>query len=142
HREFTDPIHASLKTDAQGRIHLGALAGIVRLHASGFPGGVGAFDLRERARTWPLRLTGVAGETLRMPYQGEHATVSRTTASLLELRDGCFVRDAFAKLALAGGFLELRGLEPGDYDLWLEEADVHVEVSVTAGTVRDGWATG
>lgn len=142
HRLFTDPVHVGLKTDAQGRVYLGALDGITSVQTSGFPAGVGPFTLREAARTYPVRVAGVAGETLRVPYQGAQNTTSRVVASLLEVRDGAFVRDAFAKLALAEGFVELRGLEAGDYELWLKEADVRVEVRVTDGDKRDGWAVG
>lgn len=142
HRLYADAIHASLKTDAQGRVQLGALDGIIRLQASGFPQNVGAFELRSRGRTYPARVSGVAGQVLRVPYQGEQTETTRAIASLLEVRGDALVRDAFDHLALAEGFVELRGLEPGDYELWLKEADVRVEVCVTEGAERDGWAVG
>ncbi|MEZ5966798.1 MAG: hypothetical protein R3F56_23365 [Planctomycetota bacterium] len=142
HRLFTDPVHVDLKTDAQGRIALGAMPGIERLQASGFPADVGAFQLRGHGRSYPTRVHGAVGQTLRVPLQSGATELSRAVASLLEVRGGAFVRDAFEHLALAGGFVELRDLEPGDYDLWLEEPDVHVEVRVTQGQARDGWAVG
>lgn len=142
HELFTDAVHATLKTDAQGRVHLGQLAGIVSLRASGFPNDVGEFTLRPADRTYPRALCGVAGGTLRVPYQGKATTTTRAVAAFLETRGGQFVRDAFDRVALAGGFLELRNLEAGDYDLWLREPDVHVSVRVTAGASRGGWAIG
>ncbi len=142
HRLFTDAVHVTLKTDANGRVHLGFLPGIERVRASGFPNDVGEFALEVADRTWPASVNGVAGSTLRVPYQGEATTISRAMASFLEVRGGQFVRDAFDRLALAGGFVELRDLEAGDYDLWLREADVHVAVRVTAGAARNGWAMG
>jgi len=142
HRLFTDPVSVSLETDAGGRVHLGPLPGITTLRVSGFPDEVSAFALRTQGRTYPARVTGVAGTTLRVPYQGQERTATRTAVSLLELRAGAFARDAFDHVALAAGFVELRGLEPGDYDLWLAEDDVHVEVKVTAGAARHGLAVG
>lgn len=142
HEDFSDPLTVTLKTDARGRIRLGALAGIEHVQASGFAGGVGGWILRDAARTYPSSVHGLAGSTLRVPYQGAETSTSRAAVSLLELRGGAFAYDRFDKVALKDGFLELRGLAPGDYDLWLAEARRHIGVSVTAGVERAGWAVG
>src|SRR5690606_19000937 len=142
HRLFHDPVQVTLATDARGRIELGSLPDIVELRVSGFPDDVGTFRLAERERTYPRAVHALAGETVRVPYQGTATTASRAVVSFLEVRDNEFVRDVFDRVALAGGFVELRDLEPGDYDLWLREADVHVTVRVTAGRREGGWLLG
>jgi hypothetical protein len=142
HRHFTESLNVTLKTDAQGRISLGKLEGISTVQASGLPGGFGGWQLRSAARTYPELIQGVAGETLRVPYQGDWTRLSRKVASLIELRGGVFKSDAYQRLALANGFLELRDLAPGNYDLFLKEAGESIDVIVGAGEVRDGWVIG
>jgi len=142
HRDFTDPSEVALKTDGKGRIQLGSLDGIVALQAAGFPAEIGAFSLCSAERSWPRSLHGAAAALLRVPYQGRSTTTERAAVSLLELRDATFTHDAFDHVALANGFVELRGLAPGDYDLWLKEADQHIAVKITAGTARAGWIIG
>ncbi|MDP6424647.1 MAG: hypothetical protein QGG14_07880, partial [Planctomycetota bacterium] len=142
HRDYTDPFTVSLKTDAKGRIRLGALAGIGWVQASGLPKSVGFWSLRRAKRTYPANLHAVAGETLRVPYLGDERTASRTAISLLQHRSGQFVRDAFEHVVLAEGFVELRGLPAGDYSLWLKEAEREIKVRVTSGKRRAQWAVG
>ncbi|MBI1851102.1 MAG: hypothetical protein HYR85_12230, partial [Planctomycetes bacterium] len=141
HKNFTDAIEVDLKTDAQGRIQLGALPGIVSIAASQLPQGA-VWRLRESARTYADAVSGVAGKTLRVPYQGKATSADRAAVSLLETIGRTFVRDLFDHVAIAGGFVELKGLLAGDYDLWLKEVDEHVLVRITAGAERAGWAVG
>ncbi len=142
HRDFSDPVQVQLMTDARGRVDLGRLRDITAVYTKALPSEVDQWDLVTYARTYPHRLHGVAGEVLRVPYQGAATRVSRDVASLLELRGGQFALDRFGHLALADGFLELRELPPGDYDLWLPEAERSIEVRVGVGQ-RDGrWILG
>src|SRR6185503_8885345 len=84
----------------------------------------------------PPELHGLAGTTLRLPYQGTSTTPTREEFSLLGSLD------AFDHLAIAGGFLELRQLPPGQYELHLHRRDVKIPVRVIEG-VRDGrWLLG
>ena len=136
HRDYRDPIELSLQTDADGRLALGLLPGIESLHvaAGGF---AGPLELLRAACRLPSELHGVAGETLRVPYQGDAPSPTRAELSLLS-----HARDEFDHLAIQDGFVELRGLEPGDYLLLLHGADAAVPVRVTTGA-RDGdWLVG
>jgi hypothetical protein len=138
-RDFTDPVSVSLATDARGRIELGSLEGVLKVHTDGPES---PWDLSTQSRTVPERVHGVVGETLRVPYQGRATSPSRAAFALLELRGGVLARDAFEHLAIERGFLELRDLPAGDFLLRLEEFERQVEVRVTAGASRDGWAFG
>jgi len=142
HRDYTDPIQVTLKTDAEGRITLGALDGIETAAASGLPDTFGRWNLRPAERTYPDRVQGRAGQVLRVPYQGRATTLSRGVASLLELRGGVFAHDRFDHLFLREGELELRDLAPGDYSLVLKEAGRRIEVRVTAGVEQNGFVLG
>jgi hypothetical protein len=141
-RDYADALDVTLKTEARGRVALGALEGVESVRADGFPGGSATWPLRAAARTMPYELHGAAGATLRAPYLGGARTLDRSVASLFELRGDVRARDAFDRLALADGFLELRGLAPGDYELLLKETATRIAVRVTAGASRDGWAIG
>lgn len=142
HRDVTDPLEVTLSTDERGRLELGALEGIVHLRAEGWLDGLAEWELVTQDRTLPQRVHGTAGETLRVPWQGRATSAERAAFGLFELRGGATVRDAFEHLAVAGGFLELRRLPPGDYLLRLEELDRTIEVRVAAGARTDGWVQG
>ncbi len=137
HRAFREEVHAVLKTDAQGRAHLGALADVAsyRLQAS-----AGA-ELRgaptRDACAYPARLHGRAGEVLRVAVPWSAAALD-AEASLLETRRGQFVKDWRTALAVADGFLELRGLPAGEYSLALRSAGQEIAVRLTEGAARGG----
>ena len=142
HRDYTDAFTTTLKTDAAGRVRLGPLDGIAAVKANGLLDKARWWVLRDARRNWPAVLHGVAGETLRVPYLGRARVISRAVASLLERRGGQFVRDAFPHLALGKGFVELRGLEAGDYSLYLKEPAQQITVRITQGRRSAGWAVG
>ena len=142
HRDYTDAFTTTLKTDAAGRVRLGALDGIVAVQAGGLPNDARYWVLLEARRNWPVALHGVEGETLRVPYLGRAREISRAVASLLEQRAGQFVRDAFHHLSLRDGFVELRNLEAGDYSLYLKEPAQQITVRITRGKRSAGWAVG
>ncbi|MBX3462200.1 MAG: hypothetical protein KF830_03440 [Planctomycetes bacterium] len=137
HRDYTDPVEVALQTDAQGRIRLGELRAIESLAVQSAAGIGGQFELPRAACRLPTALHGLAGETLRLPYQGTAREPSRAEFSLLGVE-----RDEFSRLALADGFLELRGLEPGDYELSLHEGGAVIPVRVTRGARDGAWLVG
>ncbi|MEI8121655.1 MAG: hypothetical protein WCI20_06360 [bacterium] len=137
HRCFREEVHQELKTDSQGRAMLGALDGIERFRIKAPAGVELAWSPTRDACAVPVALHGQEGETLRLPVVG-NAAVAVPMASLLETRNGQFVKDWNAALAEADGFLELRGLPAGDYSLHLNPEDREITVRVTRGEVRDG----
>lgn len=143
-RDYTADLRESLVTDDTGRIRLGALQGVRNV-------GVMPLGTKLRAWKWPLNgnrcrttfsIAGLAGQTLRVPYLGRAPRAERAVVSLLETRDGNFARDAFAHVAIANGFVELRDLPAGDYELWLKDVEEHVRVHITNGKALRGWAIG
>jgi hypothetical protein len=134
HNEFRPTRASSLQTDAAGRIELGVLDRIEWVRVSG----VGA-----EATTWhltpPLRSGApndvhvLAGEVVRVPYEGAESSLDRHRVSLLELRAGQPAFDRFSDVKLAGGYLEARGLPPGDHRLELRETGQVFDVRVVRG---------
>ncbi len=138
HRCFRDEVHVELKTDAQGRALLGALADIERFRIKAASGAERTWSPARGACAYPDALHGRAGDTLRVPILWDAAEAG-SGASLLETRNGQFVKDWQSALATADGFLELRGLPAGDYSLLLKSEGRELAVRVTQGDERDGY---
>ena len=138
HRCFREDVHVELKTDAQGRATLGALAGIERFRIRAAEGAERVWSPSRNVCSYPEALHGRVGDTLRVPITWDAAdTVAE--ASLLETRNGQFVKDCQTALAAVDGFLELRGLSAGDYSLVLKAEGREIAVRITQGDARDGY---
>ncbi|MEZ6194619.1 MAG: hypothetical protein R3F20_02660 [Planctomycetota bacterium] len=136
HRDYRDPVTVPLKTAADGRIRLGALAGITAVGASGLPDGYGAWSTDAPGRSRAVTLNAVAGETVRLPFTGR---LARGEVSLIERRGSANFADRYDRLALKDGILELRDLPAGDYQLDLDREGSSISVRVVAGETREGW---
>jgi hypothetical protein len=135
-RGFHQGRSSRLRSDSRGRIELGALPDVAAIHVQCDAGDFWLAPPTPRCAL-PNKLHGLAGETLRLPYQGQASAPLREEFSLLDHN-----RDAFSHLAIADGFLELRGLAPGDYHLHLHRQGKTIPVAVTQGTRNGGWLLG
>ncbi len=134
---FTRVETVPLRTDNQGRVLLGALAGIVGVNADLPNGRKNSWTLEDLARTWPQTLHARAGEVIRVPWNGEAQPGS---VSLLEVRNGDFVADLSSAVKRVDAFLEIAGLKPGDYSLRVHDDGTHtLDVRVTGGVVFANW---
>jgi hypothetical protein len=137
HRDFQREIYVALRTDEKGRINLGRLADIVSVKARLTNGREGIWPLRVTARLRDRTIDVLAGEAIRVPWDsGENVPIS-----LLESRGlGFFVRDISTAVAKTPGFLEIKGLAPGDYSLQIRGDDpVSISIRVTAGKSAQSW---
>lgn len=142
HRDFKEPAHVSLKTDDAGRIQLGALEGIVTVTANPTGSRPNTWALERDEHTSPLAISAIAGGVIRVPYMGAAEQTQRAELSLLEVRGGVFVRDLFESMKIANGFVEISGLEPGDYSLAIRDRGEPITIRVTEGDVTQGFVTG
>ncbi len=135
HRDYREPVQVTLKSDATGRVHLGPLADITTVNATG-PAGIGhVWQLPTDQFTYRSTVHAKAGETVTLPYLGTAAAPVREEVALFELRGDLVKSDRFDALAIKDGLLELRGLVPGDYDLVLKRVGVRVRVRIADGPV-------
>jgi hypothetical protein len=58
------------------------------------------------------------------------------------MRGGTILADRFDLMAIRSGRLEIRGLSPGDYDLWLKASGERVRIRVIDGPAVSGHALG
>lgn len=150
HRDFRAPVHATLQTDAKGRVTLGDLSGIVSLTATGPESTSHTWNLLTDRHTYHRTVHGRTGQPVELPFmpaieakaaQGP-AAPPRTEVSLLELRGDTFVADRLAAATLDGGLLRVDGLPRGDYDVLLKASGERVRLRITEGDVRDGHVLG
>ena len=142
HKDYSDTLTVSLQSDLQGRVHLGALEGIESVRVEGLPKNIGAWHLGTTPPRVPAYLHGVAGGVLRVAYSGTATEVSRQVASLVELRSEHYTHDRCDHMVLEGGYLELRNLPAGNFELLLQETNQRVAVRISAGEPAEGWALG
>ena len=145
HRDFRERINVVLQTDANGRVELGPLVDIVEIHASGpdgvehaWPLGRNEMGVRD-AHSYPASLDAKFGEVIRVPYMGQSKLADRAVVSLIEMRAGTFFQDRFDSLAIKDGFLEIKDLPAGDFELLIKESGTHIVIQVSAGEARDGY---
>lgn len=131
----------SVRTDAEGRVGLGALAGMERIVARPQAGSspvewVPQSSRRNWAPSWHL----MAGQPMELPWDGDLADGD---LSLLEMRGGCPVADVSGAATLAAGVVTIRGLEPGDYRLRIRSGGIReMDVRVAAGKPVGRWIVG
>ena len=142
HREFREPVKVSLKTDAQGRVRLGALADIVHVSAIGPEQTTEQWSLPLDRHTYRSLVHAKLGDAVTLPYLGSAAAPSRDELALFEVLGSNIRSDQFDAISIKDGMIELRGLAAGDYDLWLKKSGERIRVRVVDGPVQSGYVLG
>jgi len=139
HEDFKEAVNVTLQTDAAGRIQLGPLPRITSVNAGVQGGGEQAFD-----QTWPLRdddyrypslMHGKVGLGVRVPYLGDADAPRSTEFSLIERRGGHFAHDRLADVTIQDGYLVIKDVPAGDYDLLLRDANQRIQIRLADGVV-------
>ncbi len=140
HRNFSTQINVPLRTDEHGRIALGALAGIDVVGAEIPNRPAFHMGLDPDAALRPEAIHAKAGDVLSVPWF-EAGALKREAVSLLEKRGETFVADRFDALSVGDGFLQIKGLQPGDYVLLLRGDDGRKEIPIriAGGPAVDHW---
>ncbi|MEZ6015184.1 MAG: hypothetical protein R3F49_08730 [Planctomycetota bacterium] len=139
HRDFQSPISVQLAADGAGRVSLGRLPDIAALTVTGLGASADRFELAPEERDPRGRTLHVlAGQPLRVPLSEQSGAGPKF--SLIELRGGAFASRHTPDARHHAGYLELAGLEPGDYSLAVEGRDAPYSIRVTSGAARAGYA--
>jgi hypothetical protein len=140
HRDFREPVHIILQTNASGRIQLGALTDIEWIRAQGPEETSHTWSLPQDFHNYPAVIHARVGDSIRVPYMGKPGAPLQRQASLMESQSGVFIRDCIDAVQIRNGFLEISNLTAGDYDLLLKETGNRITLRLTGGEVREGWA--
>lgn len=136
--DFHEPIQVNLRTNAQGRTNLGVLQDIDRITATAPNNRKGDWPLVTIAHTDNPVVHALSGEIVSLPWSGGAGAVS-----LLEQRQGTYIRPIVDGITFDSGFLNIEKLPPGDYSLVARGShDLHTKIRVTAGKYVEGWYVG
>ena len=142
HRFFKQPVHITLKTDALGRVNLGALAEVVTVTATGPEQTSHTWALSTDAHTYRQVVHAKFGDPVTLPYLGTPGKPIREELALFEVRGTDVRTDKFDAIAVENGAIELRGLAAGDYDLHLKQTGERIRIRVVDGPVQAGYVLG
>jgi len=138
HRYFRNPVNVTLQTDAQGHIQLGQLAQIRHIKTTMPPGADRIWQLSRNQCQYPGAIHQDTGATIQIPYLETETDTKRNNYTLLEKRGTTYLADHTAKIDNQDGFLEIRGLEAGDYELFIKNRRIKIDLRLTDGAVDDG----
>ncbi|MCE9566859.1 MAG: hypothetical protein K8U57_33050 [Planctomycetes bacterium] len=142
HHDFKQQVPATLKSDPLGRVHLGPLADIVSVTASGPEGTNHTWTLSTDAHTFRQVIHAKVGEPIALPYIGVAGAASRDEFALFEVLGSNIRADKFSAIAVANGQVEIRGLAAGDYDLYQKRSGERIRIRVVDGVVESGFVLG
>jgi hypothetical protein len=146
HHGFERSQTVALKTDENGRVVLGALAGIKSFHAKTPNNRDSRWQLDTFERTWASVVHTGTNQPIRIPaplsLAGANAEALKSGVSLLQLNANTFTVDHVDKVKLADGFLVIDALAPGDYSLRLRREDREIEIKVSGAKASHGWYLG
>lgn len=133
HRDFTETPSVMLQTDERGRIDLGALKDITWVKAKSSQGVEHSWDLRKDQNDCPQSIHGLADSVIKVPFMGDLTGPLGKAISLLETRGNTFVRDYKDHASLQDGFLVVKGLPPGNFELLFKKQNIPVHIRITKG---------
>ena len=142
HRHYTEPYRTQLKCDANGRVHLGALADIDSVTANGSSGVVHNWKLPTTRHTYRQTMHAKLGDTITLPYVGSETKPNRSEFALFELRGEHLYSDRFDNITIKDGMIEIADLPAGDYQLLLKNSREAMRLRVVDGTVEAGYVLG
>jgi hypothetical protein len=155
HKRFNNEITQALRTDAKGRVALGALEQIDSFSANTGAGPERRWWLSDFARSHDSPIHMVANTAFEIPL---NRWLEPGRFTLLEVRNGTFTGDATNRIVLLpmGPYIEgkdgkpvpgvklpfipITGLPPGDYKLFLPDEDRTIDIKVTKGTTARDWS--
>ncbi len=132
HRYFRDTVFVPLQTDDKGEIRFGKLEDIEGIKATGSEGNSHIWYPAKNFYHYPANIHGNTKETIQIPIS--HIKDLRgfgNPAGLLEKRGETYTADHKDKIKIQNGFIEIKGLDAGDYDLFLKDNGVKITLRLT-----------
>ncbi len=143
HIDFTNTRTLSLKTGQDGRIELGSMPGIEWVRARHPDGAAYNWPIaRDRAgrNVQPTAIHATTDEVIEVAVPGEPDKADKSSVfSLLSKRKRFYERNFAPAGTIQGGYLFIRGLAPGDYELFLKRTRQTITLRITAGKRANGF---
>lgn len=134
-------ISETLQSDDRGRIQLGPLEGVTRIHYS-VPGGIRhERDLDLDQVRWPDEIHTTSERPIQLPLSTMIDNVD-SMFRLLEIRNGQLYVDRSDELSARSGLLVINSLAAGDYQLVDRTNDVRTRIAVVDGPAIGSVAAG
>ena len=139
HRDFKEQVNVTLKSDPRGRVALGPLLDVTSVTATNPDGTAHTWNLLTDRHSYRQLIHAKAGDVISLPYLGAAGKPARDELALFAVRGDVIRADKFDALAVEKGLLELRGLAPGDYELYLKRSGEKIRIRIAEGAVHDGY---
>ena len=130
HKFFCNRIIQQLQTDKNGCIHLGALTYIDHIKVSCTDQHAYQWNLFESKAAYPEKINSHVNDIIQIPYV---AFNDKRQCALFEKRRSTWLSDYSHAIAYKKGCIQIKGLEPGNYDLFIKPDDVHIKIYVDNG---------
>ncbi|MHC4883866.1 MAG: hypothetical protein ACYTGH_02155 [Planctomycetota bacterium] len=142
HREYRRQPQVILQTDGAGRVALGQLTGIDRIMVRSTDGTQGSWSLVGDRRVFNRTIHAAAGAPISVPCMNGTGAQFPGAISILSTRGGGYGKDFGSAVKVKDGFLEVRDLPPGDYDLFLRQERVGMTLRVSRGNSQHAHVLG
>ncbi|MES2569500.1 MAG: hypothetical protein V4710_05540, partial [Verrucomicrobiota bacterium] len=139
HSEFNHPLSVALRSDQNGRINLGALTEINWVQTLLSANTKRVLSPWEGGSSGSPFIHAKAGIPIEVPWPSKLGPLTPEKAFLLERRANTYVADWFKAMSLSNGFIQIKGLAPGDYALRITPATKPIQIKVTAGVPILNW---
>jgi hypothetical protein len=137
HRDFTQSVHTSLRTDDKGRITLGDLKHITTLQVN-FPGFSKTWSLNPTPHALPSWLHAKAGESITLAAPAQ-ADAERSNVALFSIHKGLYLRDMHEMITYQDGLYKLDKLPVGEYLFVFKPTQQKTRIRVVAGQKQEGY---
>jgi len=134
HQYFSRRIVQQFQTDKNGRIHFGALKHISHIKALCANDYSYQWDLLLSKAAYPSQINAHVNETIELPYDLHH---SDKNCALFEKRGSTWLADHSHAITCKKGCIQIKGLVPGNYDLFIKSIHTHVSICVDKGILQD-----
>jgi hypothetical protein len=134
HQYFSRVLFQHFQTDKNGRIHLGALKNISHIKASCTGDYSCHWDLYLSKAAYPSHINAHVDETIQLPYDRHNKDKN---CALFEKRGSTWFADLSHVIIYKKGCIQIKGLVPGSYDLFLKSINVHITICIDKGIRQD-----
>lgn len=142
HPFFNDRIDAHLTTADTGRVALGPLTGLSGIQISGGQALPASLHLQHGSALLPATITLPAGESIELPHPHPPQPGATRDFSLFQLNRGKILASANSSARIESGRLIIDDLAPGSYRLRVHATQQQVDILVSDGPDRFGFAVG